>query len=145
MLPRFRIRAVNVSDSSRAWANLQAGPGVTLAQQHQGQPMPVVIARGADEERHVVAADQRLMCPLWAAIKLRVWFAAMVLRTARPTAPLICWETLVIPDAKPRIGGGHVGHRDRQQRHEGGADPEPDREAGQEHGREEGGVGHRPC
>ena len=32
--------------------------------------------------------------------------AAMVLRTASPSAPLICWETLVIPEPSPASAAG---------------------------------------
>ena len=35
-----------------------------------------------------------------------VWFAAIVLRTARPSAPLICRETLVIPEPSPESAAG---------------------------------------
>jgi hypothetical protein len=35
-----------------------------------------------------------------------VWLAATVLRTASPSAPPICWETFVIPDASPASAAG---------------------------------------
>ena len=35
-----------------------------------------------------------------------MWLAASVLSTARPSAPLICWETLVIPEPSPASAGG---------------------------------------
>ena len=35
-----------------------------------------------------------------------MWLAATVLRTASPSAPLICWETLVIPEPSPASAAG---------------------------------------
>ena len=35
-----------------------------------------------------------------------VWLAAIVLSTARPSAPLICCETLVMPDPSPASAVG---------------------------------------
>ena len=35
-----------------------------------------------------------------------MWLAASVLSTARPSAPLICWETLVIPEPSPASAAG---------------------------------------
>ena len=54
----------------------------------------------------MVAADQGARELWWAASMPFVRFAAIVLRTARPSAPLICWETLVMPEPSPASAAG---------------------------------------
>ncbi len=66
--------------------------------------------------------------------------AAMVLSTASPSAPLICWETFVMPEPSPASAAGTSAIAIVSKWHERVADPETDRKASEEDRGEEGGV-----
>ena len=69
-----------------------------------------------------------------------MWLAAMVLSTASPSAPLICWETLVIPEPSPASAAGTSAIASVSSGMNALPMPRPISEAGEEDRREEGGV-----
>ena len=91
----------------RGLGELRLGRGLRGRRSANASTIPAAIVAGAGEERDVVAADQRAgerrgrrpPAPF-------VWLAAIVLSTASPSAPLICWETLVIPEPSPASAAG---------------------------------------
>ena len=91
----------------RGVGQLQPGLRAARPQEREGEDDAGGYRCRADEEGEVVAADQRAgerrggrRAVPWCGWRRRV------LRTASPSAPLICWETLVIPEPRPESAAG---------------------------------------
>ena len=80
---------------------------------------------GADQQRDLEALGQRdraARCPTRPASRVRE--LAIAARTARPSAPPICWLVLIRPEARPGLVRLDARHRGDRHRHEREAEAE---------------------